>query len=111
MRSRVRPFDKVIGAAAAFLLISACSTGSPEPIIVREPVEVFVEVPVACEIDAPSVEGPDFAPADSNIEYAAIYAEGRIIGLRREVKNLRAAVENCNNAVESVADKAERVEK
>lgn len=86
------------GALTSLTLVaSGCGT-APEPVIVREPVEVLIKVPMPCPIDVPTTDGPDFAPADSKIEWAAIYAQGRIIALRAEVESLRAAAAACDAA-------------
>lgn len=79
------------------LILSACM-GSTEPTVVYVPQEIKLEVPVSCPIDVPTTEGPDFAASDSNIEYAALYAEGRIVALRTEVDNLREAIQACEDA-------------
>jgi len=85
--------------ACAIILgaLTAACAAEREPLIVREPVEVLVETTVPCPVDVPATEGPDFAAADSNIEYAAIYAEGRIIALRSEVEELRSQIEACDD--------------
>lgn len=83
----------------ALMMVVACGP-TPKPDIVYRTKEVPVEVPVMCPIELVEIEGPDFAPADSNIEFAAIYAEGRIIALRRNNEQLREAIQACEAAVE-----------
>lgn len=80
------------------LLLAACA--APEPTVVYRTQEVKVEVPVACPIELRQIGGPDFAPADSNVEWAAVYAGGRILALRGVVEYYRQAIEACRRTVE-----------
>ena len=84
-------------ALGSALVLSGCATAtSVEPTVVYRTKKVLVEVPVACPVNVPTVEGPDRAPADSTILYAAIYAEARIRALREAEQALRRAIEACN---------------
>lgn len=82
--------------AIGALILAGCGT-TPEPTVVYRTQRV--EVPVAVSCPAPEIartEGPDFAPADSDIYEAAQYAAARIIGLRTEVDALREYAEACS---------------
>ena len=74
------------------LILSACAS---EPVTVYKTQEVKVEVPIYCKVEVPRVAGPDFADKTADYYDAAVYAEGRIIGLRTEVNSLRKALDAC----------------
>ena len=54
-----------------------------------------------CPIAPRDVEGPDFAAADSNIEWAAVRAEARILALRQALTYYQGAVHACEEDVAS----------
>jgi len=84
----------VTAAAVAAGLVGCAVT--PEPVTIREPQEVLVEVPVPCPApETRPTKGNDLAPAGADIFEAARHARARIIDLRREVDGLRAWAEGC----------------
>ena len=88
------------GALSLGTLILLAGCAAPEPEIVDRTQEVKKEVVVACPVDVPEVEGPDFAAEDSNVLFAATYAEGRIIALRKANTHLREAIAACQENAE-----------